>query len=316
LSSTLIFDPAGNAGAGSFTTTAPMASPRYYHTATLLLDGRVLVTGGNDNSGHLASAEIFDPAGNAGAGSFTTTASMASTRFSPTATLLVDGRVLVTGGNSDLGNLASAEIFNPVGNAGAGSFTATASMASSRFRHTATLLADGRVLVTGGVAIVSAEIFNPAGNAGAGSFTTTASMTVLRSDHNAVLLANGRVLVTGGQSNGKFIASAEIFNPAGNAGAGSFITAASMTSPRFDHAVTLLADGRVLMTGGYDGLLVLPSAEIFDPTGNAGAGSFTTTASMASPRGAHTATMLINGSVLVIGGYDNITYLSSAERFE
>ena len=127
--------------------TGQMTVERGLHTATLLADGRVLVVGGfTTGLSALASAELFDPA----TGAFSPTGSMATGRAVQIATLLQDGRVLVAGGASDTWDihLASAEVYDP----GSGSFSATGPMAAQRIDYfdTATLLADGRVLVAGG----------------------------------------------------------------------------------------------------------------------------------------------------------------------
>jgi hypothetical protein len=138
--------------------------------ATLMLNGEVLFTGGNDIGGNESRAELYDPA----TGTFAATASMSTGRNSHSATLLPDGTVLVAGGAGQSGGsqppLASAEIYDP----STGTFAAAGSLHSARYAHTATLLISGQLLLAGGSAtpggnvstfssaISSAELYTPA----------------------------------------------------------------------------------------------------------------------------------------------------------
>jgi hypothetical protein len=96
----------------------------------------------------------------------------------------------------------------------AGTFTATGSMTVARSEHTATLLSNGKVLITGGFgngsgALASAELYDPS----AGTFTATGGMAVARAGHAVMLLSNGKVLIAGGSGNASedILASAELY---------------------------------------------------------------------------------------------------------
>ena len=111
--------------------------------------------------------------------------------------------------------------------AAAGTWTATGSLVTGRYGHTATLLLDGKVLVAGGIgALTSAELYDPA----TGIWTTTGSLNHGRANHTATLLNNGKVLVAGGGP-----LKAEIYDPTRLRGPGarpaSFTTAAPITRP-------------------------------------------------------------------------------------
>jgi hypothetical protein len=286
--------------AHGFYVTGSMKAARLLHTATLLTGGKVLIAGGQvDINNVLATAELYDPI----TGSFTATGNLQASRSAHTATLLNDGRVLLAGGvtGTALANaVATAELYDPTG----ATSSATGSMLTGRYNHTATLLNNGQVLVAGGrgadgAALGSAELFNPA----TGVFSSTGAMNSARSGHTATLLANGMVLMAGG-ANSKGLDTAEIYDPA----AKNFTTVVGiMTVTRVNHTATLFLtgpdSGKVLLAGGFDDSTgnARDTAELFDPTSK----SFAATTNMISAHADHTAILLNDGTVLLAGGMDS-----------
>ena len=184
-------------------------------------------------------------------------------------------------------------------NAVASGFTETGSMTTPRSGHTATLLANGKVLVVSG-GDGSAELFDP----GSGTFAPTGSMTTIRYGATVTALANGKVLIAGGYGPGTSslpqLNSAELYDPL----TGTFSATGSMDVPRVMHTATLLNDGKVLIAGGTDdsvgGGAAVASAELYDP----GTGGFTMTGGMHTDRAQHCATLLVQGEVLIAGGWN------------
>jgi Bacterial Ig-like domain (group 2)/Kelch motif/Galactose oxidase, central domain len=295
-----------------FTPTGNLNEARGLHTATLLPNNKVLVAYGSNSSSYtdatgyvgLSSIELYD----AGTGTFTEIVGEDGAGiFGHTATLLQNGEVLLAGGfvNSvwDYGPSTSD---NGAGlyDSATGVFSATGNMMANRGDHTATLLANGKVLIAGGAnqdltgtGLASAELYDP----GTGTFTQTGSMAVGRFLHTATLLQNGKVLIVGGAltSTSAPVATAEVYDPA----TGTFTMTGAMKTAREQHTATLLADGRVLIVGGVTSPgtgAPTATAEVYDPS----TGSFSVTGSMAEARTYHTATLLPSGKVLVAGGGD------------
>jgi hypothetical protein len=299
-------------------TTGAMAVPRSGHTATLLLNGKVLVAGGStDGRKALASAELYEPV----RGSWTATGLMVSPRESQTATLLPSGKVLFAGGYRDFEALASAELYDPA----TGTWATTGTMIRARGYHTATLLPNGKVLVAGGrsnnsstgSALSSAELYDPT----TGRWTATGNLIKAHTYHTATLLRDGDVLVAGANYSRLGLdpaASAELYDP----GSGSWRATKSMIIAGDHETATLLADGRVLVTGGIEDVAVgccsvtghsIAIAELYD----ASTRTWAQTGDMLREREYHTATLLADGKVLVTGGAStNGRSLDTSELFD
>ena len=303
---------------GSFVQTGSMTAVRIGHAATLLPDGRVLLTGGNNKS-----AELYDPT----TGTFTATGSMRVSRWMHLSILMADGRVLVAGGCY----CVTAEIYDPA----TGTFALTGDMNAARFVTGAALLKDGNVLVAGdksverydpttgtftlmngaptyGSAIAllngkvligdpdAAQLYSPATN----SFETVQTgnpVGTYRADP-ATPLSNGQILFAGGalDAYGEVAtAKATLYDPRSG-----FQDAGQLHQVRSYHTTTLLKDGRVLIAGGYNGdgpdstTGIFSSTELYDPATN----TFTNLPNMTRQRDAHTATLLQDGRVLIAGG--------------
>jgi hypothetical protein len=288
----------------AWSVTGKLVQARASHAALTLKDGRVLVSGGHDGLAPTASAELYDPT----TGTWSSIESMSVPRNAPTMTEISQGKVLVTGGvGSSNEPLLSAEVYEP----DKGRWRLTQDMGSPRMHHTATALSDGRVLVVGGgragiAALGSAEVFD----VGKASWTPVESMSGLRYNHAAILLPGGKVLVAGGSDGFTAAASAEVFDP----GAGSWKAAGVMTSARVRPTASLLADGSILVAGGAGTLGAsdgLTSAEVFDPIKGAWRA---TGGAMSAGRMVHTANVLTNREVLVVGGLDG--GLGTAEAYD
>lgn len=296
---------------GAWSSAPNMAAPRAFHTATLLPNGKVLVVGGSGVSASapsqfksLTGAELYDPKTR----SWSPAATLGTARWLHTATLLPNGKVLVVGGTSSdpasvpgiLESLSSAELYDPQTNR----WSPAANMLTARCLQSATLLADGRVLVAGGYqsssaasghVLASAEVYDPTSN----SWTSAGSMPSPAAEQSAVLLGDDRVLVIGGAvgdwNSTRLLApqrTVAIYDPA----TGSWSSAESMHSTRTRPSSSLLPDGRVLVVG--DAGFNQQTAEVFDP----GSGRWSSVQKPAVGHSEAVAIELHNGNVLVAGG--------------
>jgi hypothetical protein len=249
---------------GTFTSAGEMVTAQIGSTATLLSNGKILIAGGVTSwccqPATIASPELYDPS----TGMFTLTGRFKSPGDGiyviggpnvSAAILLRDGRVLFA-------CEPDSELYDPA----SGSFSLTGRMTTPCvlggyplyiYGRTATLLTNGKVLVTGGEhedcgRFANAELYDPATE----TFIATGYMTRVRDNHRATLLPNSTVLISGGESEdcaaaGCFFsgtqASSEIYDPS----MGTFAAADDMNARRADHTSTMLNNGTVLITGGY-----------------------------------------------------------------
>jgi N-acetylneuraminic acid mutarotase len=224
------------------------------HTATLLADGRVLLVGGCIGSSLCTDqVDIYDPQTNL----WSTAQALPSDRASHSAQLLQDGRVLIVGGGRSIDNVplgGEALVYNPQTN----TWTSTGPMVTMRLAAQAVQLADGRVLITGGLdtenpsnptITANAEIYDPLTNA----WSPAASLAQRRYLHDLVALSNGHVLAIGGVhdpehvwTTNSFVREIELYDPETD----MWRTIADLTQPRASAASVLLSDGRVWVTGG------------------------------------------------------------------
>ncbi len=261
---------------GDFHAIGNMIVPRTGAAATLLQDGRVLISGGEQSG---PTAELYNPATGtfvASNANITGTATPIGLGYTVNITgvpvLLNNGVVLFVAPDA-------AELYDPKTD----STAPTGHMLVNQGVWAATLLASGKALVLGNH---DAEIYDPAN----GSFALVGPYAASLYDTPVVGLADGRVLILGSNP-------PQLFDPAAN----SFSLTSSLSGTALDgselFSSTLLQDGRVLVAGGMS-MGRTNAAVIYDPA----IGNFTATGSMSDARDAHAAVRLLDGSVLVLGG--------------
>ena len=258
-------------------------------TAVLLNDGRVIVIGGGVpySLGH-GTCEIYDPTTD----TWSMTDTLNTTRGYARAVVLDDGRVFVTGGLDIMTLISACEIYDPVTEI----WTPTAQQPEPQWGHDMCILEDGRVLSVGGFRdfgsnLAGCHIFDPSTEA----WITTNPLNYRRWKLSAVKLITGDVLVVGGQDNYFVnIPQCELYN----AGAGTWsLTTNNIDPARIGHTCTKLPnpDPRVMLIGGEG---ALSDCEFY----HAYAGLWEDTDALNPGRGHHTATVLDNGNILVVGG--------------
>ncbi|RKG99025.1 PKD domain-containing protein [Corallococcus carmarthensis] len=312
--------------------TASLTQRRFGASLIPLPSGKILVFGGSVSSNPiLGTAELYDPA----TATWSSAGTMGTSHYNPAVTLLPSGKVMVTGGFATYPAttpLRAVDFYDPATN----TWTAGPQMAFARGAHTATLLPSGKVLVVGGVSTGDSvanrvvELYDPATN----SWVPVASLVYARSNHRAVLLPSGKVLILGAGL------PSELYDPSNNTWSGAsgmttrtftdaFLqpsgkvvlvdgtlvatydpvlnvqtTLGSFTYERPSSSLVQLTSGKLLLAGGSS--TVGLTTEVFDLA--TGTSAFST--SMASSRYLMATTVLPNGKVLFVGGWDPGTSMS------
>jgi len=291
-----IYAKANVASSTSFTVLTPwspagkLSDMREGHTATMLPNGKVLITGGQGFYGTLKTAELYDPSLN----TFSLTGEMFYERSFHTATLLPNGKVLIAGAYYD--NRDTAELYDPM----TGNFAITGSLRTGRGLHCASILPNGKVLLAGGLnganSLNTGELYDPSTEL----FSETGGpggIGVPRSLSTATLLSNGQVLIIGGWigTGNEFISSEACLYDYSTE---DFTRIGNTVIEKYKHTATLLPNGKVIIAGGSDiwGGSYL-NTEFYDPDTK----SFFLGPLMILGRAGHTATLLKDGRVLIAG---------------
>ena len=291
-----------------------LTRPRYWHAATLLNDGKVLIAGGLEElplvlagppppgtpipqPKRLISAEIFDPE----TGVSTPTGDLTASRSEDHGVLLPDGRVLIIPKNPNL----PIERYD----AHSGRFNPVAMLPGRIGILTATPLPSGKVFLT---STVYAGVFDPT----TGPFSPLFRMDPTRIGHTATLLKDGRVLIAGGQNVGRdavLLGRNLIYDPSTEA----LSEAGNLQFDRVNHKAVLLEDGRILIIGGAAGRgPFVQTAEIYDPQTNAfspaGVSTIDPSAALLLPSGEVFLIRSYNGDIVL---YDPATHTFSNTGF-
>lgn len=285
-----------------FVSAGDMIAAASQHRDVVLQDGRVLITGGQSGEGGIADAQIYDPATR----KFVSAGKMTEPRFVHAMNLLSDGRVLVTAGFSKAGQfLQTSEFFDGT------TFVKGQNLVENRDNQRTVNLSSGKVFIEGGDNekagyIASSEIFDPKSN----TFFSGPTLPTDRAMDTITRLSDGKVLMAGGMKiidfKQVFLKDTVVYDEKTN----TVAAGPQLKSSRKQHKAVMLADGRVLFTGGMNESGVLSSSEIYKK------GKISKAANMGMGRSEHCSVLLSSGKVLIAGGYTGKDYSNTTEIFD
>ncbi len=291
LSSAELYDPV----TGTWATTSSLATARQLHSATLLDSGKVLVSAGRSPDYEpLGTAELYDPV----TGTWSSAGSLNTARYEHATVRLADGRVLASGGSDSIGaSQMSAELYDPTTD----TWSPSGSLTAPREHHKMLRLSNGKVLTVGGMNAYNHDLYEPS----TGTWTATGSMATSVYSLLMAPLPDGRVLVTGG-----YEPMAEVYDPATD----TWSPTGTPPLVRIEATASVLPDGRVLVAGGSNNSSFDPQmgvTQVYDPA----TAIWSLGATLQQARRSHSASVLQDGRVLVVGGMGIIDYgpIASAE---
>jgi hypothetical protein len=292
-----IYDP----GTGAWTPAASMGTARYTHAATLMADGRVMVSGGLINQFQVQtdSVEFYDPA----LDTWSPGTDMEVARVEHSALTLPDGRVLVTGDRSD--QFSEPEIYDP-------STTDWTPLPAFPDHYaepgSLTLLADGRVFLLGEAVpfpnSIHAILYDPV----ADTWSVGAQLLPRRHSAPPAVLPDGRIAVAGGDLFDTAFTDVDVYDTAADTWADS----GHLSEVRADHATFALSNGLLLVAGGHDTDFPVQSAELFDPA----TGATSPLPPPAEPRDRSTSAQIDGCAGMLLGGVVELTAPNTAEVFD
>jgi N-acetylneuraminic acid mutarotase len=301
LDSIEVYDPAKD----EFFAKKSLATARYAHASVVINHNgteKVMIIGGYNNSGTVSSIEIYNPWNNTFESNIK---NLKTKRFSHSAVVIDDGsgqKVMIAGGHDGSNYLSSVEIYDPSLNV----ITYGASLSTSRFAHTATVILDSnndeKVVLAGGYngsTLSSVEVYDSVSNSvSAGLSLPTAAYT-----HTATVVDGGKQILFIGGSNGSPLNSASLYDFASSSPTHLKVngTNSLLSNARHGHTATLKSDGTVLICGGQGSNGILKSVEIYSLSSD----SFSNGADLAVGRRYHSVEVLDNDDIFIIGGYSN-----------